>query len=61
MTDQLRSYLEFEAEFTKDEAVRFEKTGLEDDRIAYQNKRLEAKVAWEESGKLVPGCIAFRQ
>jgi hypothetical protein len=57
--DQLQEYLSFEAEFTQCELANFEEKGTERARSKVRHKRLEAKLIWEESGRVVPEEIGF--
>ena len=60
-SDQLKRYLDFEAEFTREETIRFEETLSESDRAACLHKRNEACVAWVELGNPRPEGVTFRE
>jgi hypothetical protein len=57
--DTLKDYLSFEAEFTQCELADFKDKGTENARAKVRHKRIEAKVIWEESGRIVPEGIVF--
>ena len=45
--DNLIDYFTFEAELTQSELEAFESSGSQEDRVAVQARRLEAKTLWE--------------
>ena len=61
MRDNLIDYFTFEAELTQSELEAFESSGSQEDRVAVQARRLEAKTLWEARGRQIPEGVVFNE
>ena len=58
-TCDLKEYLRFEAEFIQDELEQMEVFRSQETVAATRNKRMEAKMVWEEQGRAIPEGVSF--